>query len=82
VLVTVPIPEAHALPRAQVEATVAQALADAQAAGVSGPKLTPWLLARMATLTGGESITANRALLLNNASVAAQIARALMAIAP
>jgi pseudouridine-5'-phosphate glycosidase len=76
-LVTAPIPAEHALPRAQVEAAVEQALAEAQTAGVSGPRLTPWLLARVAELTGGESVTANRALLLNNATIAAQIACAL-----
>lgn len=76
-LVTVPIPEEHALSPAQVEAEVRQSLADAEAAGVSGPRLTPWLLARMAELTGGESVAANRALLLNNASVAAGVAHAL-----
>jgi pseudouridine-5'-phosphate glycosidase len=56
---------------------VEQALAEAQAAGVGGPRLTPWLLARVAALTGGESVAANRALLLNNAAIAARIACAL-----
>jgi pseudouridine-5'-phosphate glycosidase len=78
-LVTVPIPLEHALPQAQVDATVAQALAEATAADVAGPRLTPWLLARLAELTGGESVNANCALLLNNATVAARIAVALVA---
>ncbi len=76
-LVTVPIPQEHALPQAQVDAAVTQALAEAQDAAISGPRLTPWLLARVAELTGGESVIANRALLLNNATVAARIAVAL-----
>lgn len=76
-LVTVPIPEEHGLPSAQVEADTRQALADAEAAGIHGPRLTPWLLARVAELSGGESVTANRALLLNNARVAAGVAVAL-----
>jgi pseudouridylate synthase len=76
-LVTAPIPAEHALPRAQVETAVEQALAEAQAADVTGPRLTPWLLARVAELTGGESVAANRALLLNNAAIAARIACAL-----
>lgn len=80
-LVTAPIPAEHALARAQVEAAVEQALAEAQAAGVGGPRLTPWLLARVAELTGGESVAANRALLLNNATIAAQIACALTSAA-
>ena len=76
-LVTAPIPEPHALPQAQVEAAVAQALSEAQAAAISGPALTPWLLSRLAELTGGASVAANRALLLNNATIAARIALAL-----
>lgn len=76
-LVTVPIPEEHALPPEQVDAAVRQALAEAVVAGVAGPRLTPWLLTRVADLTGGESVSANRALLLNNASVAARAAAAL-----
>ncbi len=79
-LITVPIPAEHALPQSQVEAAVAQALAEAQDASMSGPQLTPWLLARLATLTGGASVAANRALLLNNAAIAARIAVALAAL--
>ena len=77
VLVTCPIPEEHALPYETVETAIARALAAAEDQQVSGPHLTPFLLARVAELTGGESIAANRALLLNNAAVAAQIAVAL-----
>jgi pseudouridine-5'-phosphate glycosidase len=73
-LVMAPIPEAHALPHAQVAAAVARALADGETAGVRGARLTPWLLARVAELTGGESVAANRALLLNNATLAGRIA--------
>ena len=79
-LVTAPIPAEHALPRAAMEAAVERSLAEAATAGVSGPRLTPWLLARVAELTGGESVAANRALLLNNAAIAARIAVALAAI--
>ncbi len=43
-------------------------------------QVTPWLLARVAELTGGESVAANRALLLNNATVAARIAVALQSM--
>ncbi|HZC04631.1 MAG TPA: pseudouridine-5'-phosphate glycosidase [Ktedonobacterales bacterium] len=76
-LVTVPIPQEHALPQARVDEAVGRALAEAHGAAITGPRLTPWLLARVAELTGGESVTANRALLLNNATVAARIAVAL-----
>ena len=80
-LVTCPLPEEHALPYATVETAIERALAEARDQRVTGSKLTPFLLARVAALTQGESLTANRALLLNNATVAARIARALAAIA-
>lgn len=73
-LVTAPIPQEYALAPEQVDAAVRQALNEAEAAAVSGPRLTPWLLARVAELTGGESVSANRALLLNNAGIAARVA--------
>ncbi len=76
-LVVCPIPEADALPLAMGEAAITQALGEAQAQGIAGPALTPYLLARVAALTGGASVAANRALLLNNATIAAQIACAL-----
>ncbi len=81
-LVAAPIPEEFALPQAQVTAAVEQSLAEAEAATIRGPQLTPWLLARVAALTGGDSVAANRALLLNNAQVAAAIAHALATLAP
>lgn len=79
-LVTAPIPEEHALPQTQVDAAVRQALAEAEADAISGPRVTPWLLSRVAELTGGESVSANRALLINNACIAARIAVALAAM--
>ena len=51
-----------------------RAIADADAAGVRGPELTPWLLARIATLTDGASIRANTALIVNDAAVAGTLA--------
>lgn len=76
-LVTVPIPAEHALPQAVVQAAIEDALREAEVRGITGSALTPFLLAQVGELTGGESITANRALLLNNATIAAQIAQAL-----
>ncbi|RLC99815.1 MAG: pseudouridine-5-phosphate glycosidase [Chloroflexi bacterium] len=76
-LVCVPIPEADELPAAQAEAAIAQAVEEADAAGISGKALTPFLLNRMVELTGGQARRANESLLLNNARVAARIARAL-----
>ncbi|MFQ6101758.1 MAG: pseudouridine-5'-phosphate glycosidase [Anaerolineae bacterium] len=76
-LVCVPVPEADELPADEAEAAIAQAVEEAEAAGVSGKALTPFLLARLVELTGGRARRANEALLLNNARVAARIARAL-----
>jgi pseudouridine-5'-phosphate glycosidase len=82
VLVTVPIPEANALPHAESEAAIAQALDEAETAGTSGPDTTPWLLARVAELTEGRSLAANAALIVHNAAVAARLAIALAALEP
>ena len=62
---------------AKAEAAAQQAAREADEVGVHGPAATPWLLSRMAELTGGESIEANTALLQNNARIAAEIAVAL-----
>jgi pseudouridine-5'-phosphate glycosidase len=74
VLLCVPVPEADALPLADARAAIRQAIDEADAAGVHGPHLTPWLLARIAEITGGASVRANTALIVNDASVAARLA--------
>ncbi|MDD2696203.1 MAG: pseudouridine-5'-phosphate glycosidase [Anaerolineales bacterium] len=74
VLVVNPPPAENALPHAQVEAAIQQALAQAEASGVRGQEVTPFLLGAVKGLTGGASLQANLALLLNNARLAAQIA--------
>ena len=74
VLVCSPIPDGDAL---ELDGPIARALGDAAAAGITGKRLTPYLLARLAEVTAGASIRANRALALHNARVAAEIARAL-----
>lgn len=76
-LVTCPIPQEHSLAPHVAEQAIAAALHEAQEQRVHGAALTPFLLARVAELTGGESVSANQALLLNNASIAAGIARSL-----
>jgi len=80
VLVANPIPPADALDRPTIEAAIEAALAAAQAAGVRGKALTPFLLAQLSTVTGGASVRANRALAMHNAHVAAEIASALSRI--
>lgn len=76
-LLCVPVPESDAYPLADAQAAVERAIADAGAAGIEGPALTPWLLSRIAQLTDGASVRANVALIVNNARVAARIAVAL-----
>jgi pseudouridine-5'-phosphate glycosidase len=77
-LVTVPVPAGDELPRAEAEAAIVQAAKLADEAHITGAAVTPFLLAKVAELTGGRSKKANVALLLNNARVAAQIAQALL----
>ncbi len=74
VLVCVPVPREGALPDDVARDAVERAVVDAVAAGVRGPALTPWLLARIAELTGGASIRANSALIVNDARVAGELA--------
>jgi pseudouridine-5'-phosphate glycosidase len=79
VLVANPIPEADALDAAAIEANIAAAVAEADAAGVSRKGLTPFLLRRLFEMTEGKSLAANIALVRNNALVGARIALALAA---
>ncbi|MEY4883227.1 MAG: hypothetical protein RIS34_1081 [Pseudomonadota bacterium] len=73
-VVTNPIPEAFAMPRAVIDNAVEQALKEAQAQGIGGKESTPFLLARVCELTGGDSLASNIQLVLNNARLAAAIA--------
>ena len=77
VLVANPIPENHALDAAEIEARIAEAIADAERQGVAGKALTPFLLKRIFELTEGRSLVANIALVEHNAAVAAEVAVAL-----
>jgi pseudouridylate synthase len=74
ILVCVPVPEAAALADDIARRVVEQAVTEARTAGVVGASVTPWLLARIATLTEGASVRANTALIVNDASVAGQLA--------
>lgn len=71
-----PIPHRFAMPRAAIDAAVEQALQEAQAQGIGGKESTPFLLARVCELTGGDSLAANIQLVLNNARLASAVARA------
>jgi pseudouridine-5'-phosphate glycosidase len=77
ILVANPIPVADAVPAAEIGARIEEALADADREGVTGKDVTPYLLGRIVELTGGRSLTANIALIRNNAALAAQLSVAL-----
>ncbi len=74
ILIANPIPRDAALAAAEIDARIADAVAAAEAAGISGKRLTPFLLATINERTGGASLTANIALVRNNAQLAAQVA--------
>ena len=78
-LVTNPIPEQYAMPKDVIDAAIEQALREAQEQGVRGKETTPFLLARVVELTGGESLESNIQLVLNNARLAARTAAAILA---
>ena len=76
-LITNPIPDEYAMPADVINAAIDQALAEAKEQGVKGKETTPFLLARVCALTGGESLASNIQLVLNNVRLAAKIAAAL-----
>ena len=75
-LVTNPIPEEYAMPLDVINNAIDQAIAECEEKGIHGKKTTPFLLARVAELTGGNSLASNIRLVYNNAKVAAQTAAA------
>lgn len=73
-LVVNPIPEAYSMDEKAVSTAIDEACREAEEAGVRGKELTPYLLARITQLTGGQSLEANVALVVNNVKLAAAIA--------
>ena len=73
-LVTNPIPEEYAMDKAVIDDAIEQALDEAKKQGIHGKETTPFLLAKVVELTGGESLESNIRLVLNNAEVAAKTA--------
>ena len=73
-LVTNPIPEEYAMPADVINAAIDQAIAECNEKGIKGKETTPFLLARVSELTGGDSLDSNIRLVFNNAKVAAQTA--------
>lgn len=77
ILVANPIPSEHALPEGVYKEALAGALREADAGGITGRDVTPFLLDALRRATGGQSVRSNTALLENNARLAAQLAGAL-----
>ncbi len=73
-LVTNPIPEAYAMPAETINAAIDRAIAECNQQGIHGKETTPFLLARVAELTGGDSLASNIRLVYNNAALAARTA--------
>ncbi|MCY4247721.1 MAG: pseudouridine-5'-phosphate glycosidase [Chloroflexi bacterium] len=79
-LIVAPVPAAAALDAAAAEGAILQATNEALAQGIAGKDITPFVLRRVSELTAGQSMSANIALLRNNARIAGQIAVALSQI--
>ena len=73
-LVTNPIPEDYSMPKDVIDAAIDQAIAESKAQGIKGKETTPFLLARVAELTGGDSLASNIQLVYNNALLTAKTA--------
>lgn len=77
-LVANPIPTADEIPAATLKPLIERAVREAEALGIAAKELTPFLLKRIFELTDGASLTANIALVRNNARLAAAIAQAMI----
>ena len=73
-LLAVPIPAEHEAEAGKIEEAIAQALREAETARIRGKDATPFLLKRVAELTGGASLRANVALVKHNAKIGARVA--------
>ena len=76
-LVTNPIPEEYSMDKSVIDAAIDAAIAEAKSLGIHGKETTPFLLAKIKDLTGGDSLDSNIQLVFNNARLAAQTACAL-----
>ena len=73
-LVTNPIPEEYSMDPAYINQAIDQALRECREKGIRGKDTTPFLLARIKDITGGDSLASNIQLVLNNARLAARTA--------
>jgi pseudouridine-5'-phosphate glycosidase len=82
VLICVPCPEADAVPAELVEATLQEALSQADTRGIAGKDVSPFLLTFLSEASDGATVEANTSLLRNNARIAAELAGALVSQSP
>lgn len=80
ILVGNPIPEEYSMDKATIDDAIERALAEADAQGIHGKDTTPFLLAKVSELTGGDSLESNIRLVYNNVALGAQVATALQAL--
>ena len=76
-LVANPIPEEYSMDENVINTAIAQAVKEAEEMGIHGKATTPFLLAKVKELTGGDSLDSNIQLVFNNARLAAKTAVAL-----
>ena len=74
VLVANPLPEDQEIPFEEIDVVIQQALKECEEQGITGKRITPFLLGRVKDLTEGKSLEANINLVLNNAALGAAIA--------
>ncbi len=77
VLVCAAVPEEFEIPQEEIHEAIEEAINEASRGKISGKAVTPFVLSRLEKITGGRTLAANRALLANNARVAARIAKSL-----
>ena len=73
-LITNPIPEEYSMDPAVIQKAIDQAIDESREKGIKGKETTPFLLARVAEITGGDSLESNIKLVYNNAALAAETA--------
>jgi len=76
IVVANPIPSEHEILAAEIAPVIEKAVAEAAMQNITGKYVTPFLLARLAEVTGGRSLNANMALVRHNARIGAEIAKA------
>lgn len=76
-LIVNPIPEEYSMDKEYIDRVIEEAIKEADENGIKGKKLTPFLLAKIKDITGGESLNSNVALVYNNVRLASRIASAM-----